>query len=179
LFIQRFSLVHNTIPRISSASVVVAFRQGVRDEKVLEKLTTHDIQDVTELFNLSDKCARTVEGHAWHTSPAPKEGKDSMPDAGTTAQGGGNNKNKNKMTGGNNQPLVGAPTAATAMAGGYHGPRGDKLPRQASGSNDGGAQCLVHNSTHHSVSEYWEIKKPIEQFCEKQQQPCQEGTPSC
>jgi hypothetical protein len=59
---QRFSQVHNTIPRISNASVVVAFRQGVRDEKMLEKLTTHDIQDVTELFSLADKCTRVVLG---------------------------------------------------------------------------------------------------------------------
>jgi hypothetical protein len=29
-FIQRFSQVHNIIPHISNASVVVAFRQGVR-----------------------------------------------------------------------------------------------------------------------------------------------------
>jgi hypothetical protein len=36
----------------------------VRDEKMLEKLTTHDIQDVAELFNLVDKCTRAVEGHA-------------------------------------------------------------------------------------------------------------------
>jgi hypothetical protein len=44
-FIHWFSQVCSTIPRISNASVVVAFRQGVRDEKMLEKLTTHDIQD--------------------------------------------------------------------------------------------------------------------------------------
>jgi hypothetical protein len=42
-FFQRFSQVHNTIPRISNTSVVVAFRQGVRNEKMLEKLTTHDV----------------------------------------------------------------------------------------------------------------------------------------
>jgi hypothetical protein len=42
-FIQWFSQVRNTIPRISNASVVVAFRQGVRDEMMLEKLATHDI----------------------------------------------------------------------------------------------------------------------------------------
>jgi hypothetical protein len=42
-FIQQFSQVHNTIPRISNASIVIAFLQGVRDEKMLEKLTTHDI----------------------------------------------------------------------------------------------------------------------------------------
>jgi hypothetical protein len=63
-FIQRFSQVRNTIPRISNASVVVAFRQGVRDEKMLEKLATHDIQDVSALFSLADKCARATEGRA-------------------------------------------------------------------------------------------------------------------
>jgi hypothetical protein len=42
-FIQRFSQVCNTITRISIASVVVAFHQGVRDEKMLEKLATHDV----------------------------------------------------------------------------------------------------------------------------------------
>jgi uncharacterized protein YprB with RNaseH-like and TPR domain len=36
----------------------------VRDEKMLEKLVTHDIQDVIELSSLVDKCARATEGHA-------------------------------------------------------------------------------------------------------------------
>jgi hypothetical protein len=58
----RFSQVCNPIPRISNASVVVAFRQGVRDEKMLEKIVTHDIQNVVELFSLADKCARAVPG---------------------------------------------------------------------------------------------------------------------
>jgi hypothetical protein len=42
-FVQRFSQIRNIIPRISNASVVVAFHQGVRDEKMLEKLATHDV----------------------------------------------------------------------------------------------------------------------------------------
>jgi hypothetical protein len=61
-FIQQFPHVHNTIPRISNASVVVTFCQGVRDDKMLEKSTMHDIQGVTELFSLVDKCARTMPG---------------------------------------------------------------------------------------------------------------------
>jgi hypothetical protein len=61
------SQVRNTIPHISNASVVVAFCQGVRDEKMLKKLATHDIQDIAELFSLVDKCTRAAEGHAWHT----------------------------------------------------------------------------------------------------------------
>jgi hypothetical protein len=44
--------------------VIVAFHQGVRDEKVLEKLATHDIQDVYALFSLADKCAKATEGRA-------------------------------------------------------------------------------------------------------------------
>ena len=36
-----------TIPRISDASIITAFRQGVRDEKMLEKLATHEVESVT------------------------------------------------------------------------------------------------------------------------------------
>jgi hypothetical protein len=42
-FVQWFSQVRNTIPRISNAFVVDAFQQGVRDEKMLEKLATHGV----------------------------------------------------------------------------------------------------------------------------------------
>jgi hypothetical protein len=42
-FISRFTKVRGTIPRISDASIITAFRQRVRDEKVLEKLATHDV----------------------------------------------------------------------------------------------------------------------------------------
>jgi hypothetical protein len=80
-FIQRFSQVRNTIIHISNAFVVVVFHQGVRDEKMLEKLTTHDIQDVAKLFGLVDKCARAAEGHAWHAPPTPEVGKGAKPEA--------------------------------------------------------------------------------------------------
>jgi hypothetical protein len=154
-FIQRFSQVRNTISRISNAYLVVAFRQGVRDEKMLEKLATHDIQDVAELFNLADRCARATEGCAWYAPPRPEARKEGQPDTRAAAQGSGNNsknKNNNKTkASGNNQPLAGAPTAAAATAGGDRGPQGNKHPRQASSSNDGDARCPVHNSTHHST----------------------------
>jgi hypothetical protein len=96
---------------------VVAFRQRVRDEKMLEKLTMHDIQDVTELFSLADKCVRAVEGCAWHTPPASEVGKGGKTDASTAVQGGGSeNKNNNnkKKADSNNKPLDGAPTATAA-----------------------------------------------------------------
>jgi hypothetical protein len=68
-FISRFTKVRGTIPRISDASIITAFRQGVRDEKMLEKLATHDVETAPTLFALADKCARAVEGHAWHSTP--------------------------------------------------------------------------------------------------------------
>jgi hypothetical protein len=68
-FISRFTKVRGTIPRISDASIIIAFQQGVRDEKMLEKLATHDVETVPTLFALADKCARAVEGRAWHSVP--------------------------------------------------------------------------------------------------------------
>jgi hypothetical protein len=42
---------------------------GVCEEKMLEKLATHDVETVTTLFALADKCARAAEGRAWHSAP--------------------------------------------------------------------------------------------------------------
>jgi hypothetical protein len=181
-FVQWFSEVHNTIPHISNASVVVAFHQGVGDEKMLEKLATHDIQDVSALFSLTDKCAKATEGHAWHSPVAQVAKGESKPNAGALAQGGGNRNNSNKkkkMTDGN-QPLAGVPTTVAAAAGGGSaGPRGDKHPRQQSNSDDGSTKCPVHNSTCHTALDYREIKKLAGQFRDKMQQQCQDSVPSC
>jgi hypothetical protein len=83
------------------------------DEKMLEMLATHDVQDVSELFSLADKYARAAEGLVWHSQPAPEAEKANKPDAGAAAQGSGKN-NKKKKADGNNKPLV----AAAVMAGG-------------------------------------------------------------
>jgi hypothetical protein len=45
-FISRFTKVRGTIPRISDASIITAFRQGVRDKKMLEKLAMHGMETV-------------------------------------------------------------------------------------------------------------------------------------
>jgi hypothetical protein len=66
---------------MSNASVVVAFHQGVSDDKMLEKLTMRNIKDAAELFSLVDKCPRATEGRAWHTPPAPDVAKGGQPDS--------------------------------------------------------------------------------------------------
>jgi hypothetical protein len=122
---------------------------------MLEKLTTHDVQDVSSLFSLADKCAKAAEGCAWHSLVAQVAKGESQPNAGAQAQGGSSSSNNNnKKKAGSNQPLARAPTAIAAAAGGGHGgPRGDKRPHQPSNSDDGNTKCPVHNSTCHTASE--------------------------
>jgi hypothetical protein len=93
-FISRFTKVRGTIPHISYASIITAFRQGVRDEKMLEKLATHDVETVTTLFALADKCARVAEGRAWHS--APQTGVTQMGGSGAVFQDGKKKKKKNR-----------------------------------------------------------------------------------
>jgi hypothetical protein len=128
-FVQQFSQVCNTIPRIFNASVMVAFCHGVRDEKMLEKLTTHDVLDVSALFGLADKCAKAMEGLTWHSAVTQVAKGESKPNTEAHAQGGRNRNNNKKKKAGGNQPLVRAPTtAAVAVGGGYGGLKGNKCP---------------------------------------------------
>jgi hypothetical protein len=53
----------------------------VRDEKMLEKLATHEVKDISELFDLADKCVRAAKGYAWHSQPGPAVGKARKPKA--------------------------------------------------------------------------------------------------
>jgi hypothetical protein len=111
-FIFRFTWVRGTIPRISDASIITAFRQGVRDEKMLEKLATHDVETVTTLFALADKCARAAEGRAWHS--APQTGVAQMGGLGAVSQDGKKKKKKNR---GSERPLAAATVVVAATRG--------------------------------------------------------------
>jgi hypothetical protein len=139
-FISRFTKVRGTIPRISDASIITAFRQGVRDEKMLEKLATHDVETVSTLFALADKCAKAVEGWAWLLAPQTR-----------VAQTGGSGAvprdgKKKKKGRGHERPRSTALVVA-AMTGG----QGDhnKRPRPQRGNS---GSCPVHPNSRHGVS---------------------------
>jgi hypothetical protein len=84
---------------------------------MLEKLATHDVQDVSALFSLVDKCTKAMEGRAWHSLAAQVAKGESKTSAG--AQGGGSsNKKKKKKKASGNRPLAGVPTVTAAAAGG-------------------------------------------------------------
>ena len=77
---------------------------------MLEKLATHEVESITTLFYLADKCARATEGRAWHS--APQDGDTKAGGSGATAQGGGKKKkNKNRSRG---EPQLGGPAVAAA-----------------------------------------------------------------
>jgi hypothetical protein len=141
-FISRFTKVRGTIPCISDASIITAFLQGVHDKKMLEKLATHQVETVTTLFALADKCARAAEGRAWHS--APQGGPTQMGGSSVIAPGG-SKKKKNKKNRGANKLQTRAPVAAAA---GGQNPRG-KRPRQQ--RFDPGS-CPVYPGARHSAS---------------------------
>jgi hypothetical protein len=165
-FISHFTKVRGTIPRISDTSIITAFRQGVRDKKMLEKLATHDVGTVTMLFTLADKCARAAEGRAWHS--VPQTGVTRMGGSGATTQGGG--KKKKKKNRGHDRPHAGAPTAVAAA-----GVRDERsmCPRQQ-GSDSG--SCPVHPNSRHSASECREILKLAKRISERREQDSKDGS---
>jgi hypothetical protein len=89
---------------------------------MLEKLATHDVETVTTLFTLDDKCARAAKGRAWHSAPQTRVTQ--MGGSGATTQGGGKKKKKNRR---HDRPQSGAPVAAVMT--GDRDERG-KRPRQ-------------------------------------------------
>jgi hypothetical protein len=127
-FISRFTKVRGTIPHISDASIITTFRQGVRDEKMLEKLATHDVETVPTLFALADKCARATEGRAWH----------SVPQTGAARSDAVSRDNKKKKNRGYEGLQVVAPSIAAAARG-----RGKRNKRPwPQGSSHGLCPCI-------------------------------------
>jgi hypothetical protein len=165
-FISRFTKVRGTIPRISDASIITAFRQGIHDEKMLEKLATHDVETVPTLFALADKCARAAEGHAWHS--APQTG---------AAQSGGSgvvhrDRKKKKKKDHDYQKSWSTALVATTTTRGQ-GDR-NKRPRPRKGSS---GPCHVHPHGRHNTAECREIIDLAKHVSERREQSSKDGSP--
>jgi hypothetical protein len=164
-FISRFTKVRGTIPRILDASIITAFRQGVHDEKMLEKLATHDVETVTTLFALADKCARAAEGRAWHSAPQ----------TGVTQTGGSGaitQDSKKKKSHDRERSQSAAPVVAVAAGG-----RSERNKRpQPQGGNSG--SCPMHPNARHSAAECREIIKLAKRVSERHEQSSKDSSPS-
>jgi hypothetical protein len=165
-FISRFTKVRGTIPRIFDASIITAFRQGVRDEKMLEKLATRDVETVTTLFALADKCARAAEGRAWHSTPQTRVAQAGGSDAVT--QDGKKKKKKNR---GHEKPHSAALVVA-AVTGSRN--KRNKRPRPQKGNS---GSCPIHPNSRHSVVECREIIELVKRVSERREQSSRDGSP--
>jgi hypothetical protein len=165
-FISRFTKVRGTIPRISDASIITAFCQGVHDEKMLEKLATHDVETVPTLFALADKCARAAEGLAWHS--APQTGPAQSGGSGAVPRDGMKKKKKDR----DYQKLRSTALVVAIVTGG----RGDhnKRPRPQRGNS---GSCPVHPNGHHNAVECREIIDLTKHVSERREQSSKDGSP--
>jgi hypothetical protein len=165
-FISRFTKVRGMIPRISDASIITAFRQGVCDENFLEKLATHDVETVPTLFALADKCARAAEGRAWHS--APQTGAAQSGGLGAVLQDGKKKKKKDRDY---QKPRSTALVATAATRG--QGNR-NKRPRPQKGSS---GPCPVHPHGRHSAVECRKIIDLAKRVSERREQSSKDGSP--
>jgi hypothetical protein len=166
-FISRFTKVRGTIPRISDASIITAFRKGLRDEKMLEKLATHDVETVPTIFALADKCARAVEGCALHSAPqtgaAQSGGSSAVPRDG---------KKKKKKDRDYQRPRSTALVVAATTGG--QGDR-NKRPRPQRGNS---GSCPMHPNGRCSAAECREIIDLAKRVSERREQSSKDSSPS-
>jgi hypothetical protein len=167
-FISRFTKVRGTIPRISDASIITAFRQGVRDEKMLEKLATHDVETVPTLFALADKCARAAKGRAWHSTPQARA--DQSGGSGAVPRDEKKKKKKDR--------IYQKPRSTALVVAATTGGQGDrnKRPRPQKGNS---GSCPVHPNGRHSVAECREIIDLTKCVSEQREQSSKDGSPPC
>jgi hypothetical protein len=133
---------------------------------MLEKLATHDVETVTTLFALADKCARATEGRAWHS--APQTGVTHTGGSGAVAQDG---KKKKKKNCGHERPPSAAPVIAAVTRGRS---KRNKHPRPQRGNSD---SCPVHPNSRHNAAECREIIELTKRVSERREQMSKDGSP--
>jgi hypothetical protein len=133
---------------------------------MLEKLATHDVETVTTLFALADKCARAAEGRAWHS--APQTGVARTGGLGAVARDG---KKKKKKNHGSERPSSAAPVVAAAT-GGRNERNKRPLPQR-----DNSGSCPIHPNSRHSAVECREIIELVKRVSERREQTSRDGSP--
>jgi hypothetical protein len=132
---------------------------------MLEKLATHDVETVTTLFALADKCSRAAEGRAWHSAPQTRVAQTGG--SGAVTQDG----KKKKKNCGHERPHTVAPVVAAATGGRNER---NKRPRPQGGNS---GLCPMHPNSLHSASEYREIIKLTKRVSERRKQTSKDGSP--
>jgi hypothetical protein len=163
LYIQRFCQVRNTIPCIPTHAVVYAFRNGVRHNRMLEKITSKEPKTTAELFELADKVARKEEAWAWNslsTGAVAAAAPESVPRSKRRDR-----RRKRKSARSDDEGHV------LAADGPSRAPRKEKAtgdkPSSTAPSGEGRSAdkwCSVHNTYQHSLADCRSVKNLVERF---------------
>jgi hypothetical protein len=133
---------------------------------MLEKLATHDVETVTTLFALADKCAKAAKGRAWHSAPQTRAAHTGG--SGVVAQDGKKKKKKNR---GHEKPSS-ASLVVAAVTGGRN--ESNKRPRPQRGNS---GSCPVHPNSRHGAAECHEIIELAKRVSERRKQTSGDGSP--
>nr|AAS01973.1 retrotransposon protein, putative, Ty3-gypsy sub-class [Oryza sativa Japonica Group] len=146
-YVQRFNECRNTIPKITDASVIRAFKSGVRDRYTTQELATRRITTNRRLFEIVERCAHADDALR-RKNDKPKTGgeKKSATDAPESS------KKKNRKNGKRK-------AQAEVLAAEYANP--PKRPDPQS-SDTKKAWCPIHKTDIHVLEDCFVFKKSLE-----------------
>nr|ABA96533.1 retrotransposon protein, putative, Ty3-gypsy subclass [Oryza sativa Japonica Group] len=145
-YVQRFNECRNTIPEITDASVIRAFKSGVRDRYTTQELATRRVTTTRRLFEIVDRCA--------HADDALRRKNDKLKtreEKKPTKYAPESSKKKNRKSGKRK-------AQAKVLATEYADP--PKCP-DPQGSDTKKTWCPIHKSDRHSLEDCLVFKKSL------------------
>nr|CAE01888.2 OSJNBa0035O13.7 [Oryza sativa Japonica Group] len=146
-YVRRFNECRNTIPEITDASVICAFKSGVRDHYTTQVLATRRITTTQRLFEIVERCAH-VDDALRRKNDKPKTGGEKKP----TADASESSKKKNHKNGKRK-------AQAEVLAAEYANPPKRPDPQ---GSDTKKSWCPIHKTDRHSLEDCLVFKKSLE-----------------
>nr|CAJ86273.1 H0901F07.10 [Oryza sativa] len=146
-YVRRFNECRNTIPEITDASVIRAFKSGVRDRYTTQELATRRITTTRRLFEIVERCAHADDALR-HKNDRLKTGGEKKPATDTSES----SKKKNRKNGKRKAQVE-------VLAAEYANP--PKRPDPQS-SDTKKSWCPIHKTDRHSLEDCLVFKKSLE-----------------
>nr|ABF94999.1 retrotransposon protein, putative, Ty3-gypsy subclass [Oryza sativa Japonica Group] len=146
-YVRHFNECRNTIPEITDASVIRAFKSGVRDRYTTQELATRRITTTRRLFEIVERCAHADDALR-RKNDRPKTGGEKKPATDTSES----SKKKNRKNGKRK-------AQAEVLAAEYANPP-KRIDPQSSDTKK--SWCPIHKTDRHSLEDCLVFKKSLE-----------------